>query len=79
MKLSRGERAFELVNYGVLVLVSLLFLVPFLSVLATSFVGSEEYARRGAFILWPQTIDLTAYRLLLARGSGQRHLTMGRD
>ena len=31
--------------------------------------GVEEWARRGAFILIPEKIDLTAYKLLLNRGS----------
>jgi len=35
----------------------------------TSFVGQEEYARRGAFILMPEQFDFTAYRLLLGDGS----------
>lgn len=73
MKLSRGERIFEVVNMAFLLLLSAFFLVPFLSVAATSFVSQAEYARRGAFILIPQEFDLTAYRLLLGRGSIVMH------
>ena len=69
MKLSRGEKIFEVLNYVFLVVLSLFFLIPFISVLAVSFVGVEEWARRGAFILIPEKIDLTAYKLLLNRGS----------
>jgi putative aldouronate transport system permease protein len=68
-KLSRGERLFELVNYVLLTLLALFFLLPFVSVLMTSFVSQAEYAQRGAFILIPQRIDLTAYRILLGTGS----------
>lgn len=69
MKLSRGERIFEIVNYILLVILSLIFLLPVLSVLSTSLVSTAEYARRGAFILIPERIDFSAYRLLLDRGS----------
>jgi len=64
MRLSRGERIFEAFNYVFLFLVSLVFLVPFLTVLSTSLVGIEEWARRGSFILIPEKIDLSAYTML---------------
>lgn len=69
MYLSRGERIFEIFNYIFLVLLSLLFLIPFLSVLSTSFISVEEWARRGSFILIPEQIDLSAYRMLLGSKS----------
>lgn len=69
MKLSAGERAFEIFNYAFLAWLSVAFLVPVLTVLSTSLIGPEEYARRGAFILFPQVINFQAYRLLLAQGS----------
>ncbi|HHY22654.1 MAG TPA: carbohydrate ABC transporter permease, partial [Clostridiaceae bacterium] len=50
-------------------LLSLTFIVPFLIVLSTSFVSEEEVMRRGAFILMPQKLDLTAYKMLLSGGS----------
>ncbi len=69
MKLSPGERVFEIVNYVFLTIASALFLIPVLSVLSTSLISRAEYARRGAFILVPQAISLEAYKLLLAQGS----------
>jgi putative aldouronate transport system permease protein len=69
MKLSRGEKIFEAINYVLLVVLSLGFLIPFLFVLGTSFIGVEEWARRGAFVLIPEKIDLVAYKMLLGRGS----------
>ena len=69
MRLSRGEKTFEVINYGILTLLSLVFLVPFLFVLGTSFVGVSEWAQRGAFVLIPRKIDLEAYKMLLGRGS----------
>lgn len=35
-------------------------------VVVNSFISEAEVARRGSFILWPQAIDLTAYKMLLA-------------
>jgi putative aldouronate transport system permease protein len=69
VKLSRGERIFEVLNYTLLILLTLIFIIPLLSVFANSLVGQDEYVRRGAFILLPQHPDLNAYRLLLWRGS----------
>jgi len=69
MKLSRGEKIIGVLNYIALTCLSLAFLIPFLSVLSTSFVSRAEFNQRGAFILIPHKIDLSAYKLLLARGS----------
>lgn len=63
-----GERCFRFVNAGLLILMSLLFLIPFLTVLMTSFVSEQEYLARGPFILFPQKIDLGAYKMLLFQG-----------
>ncbi|HEY9077831.1 MAG TPA: carbohydrate ABC transporter permease [Anaerolineaceae bacterium] len=69
MKLSRGERIFEVFNTFFLVILSSIFLIPFLSVLSTSFISNAEYVRRGAFILVPEKIDFGAYKLLLNSSS----------
>jgi putative aldouronate transport system permease protein len=69
MKLSKGERVFDLINTVFLVLVSSVFLIPFISVLSTSFISNSEYVRRGAFILFPEQISFGAYDLLLNRSS----------
>jgi len=69
MKLSRGERILELTNYAVLLVLCLVFLVPLLSVVSTSFISVREYATRGQFILFPQQPSLDSYRFLLRPGS----------
>ena len=69
MKLSRGEKIFQVFNYAFLVVLCTAFLIPFLAVLGTSFISTEEWARRGSFVLIPQKVDLAAYRILLQRGS----------
>jgi putative aldouronate transport system permease protein len=69
MKLSTGEKAFDVFNYILLILLSLLFLLPFISVVATSLISGKEYTTRGLFILYPQNPTLAAYEMLLGQGS----------
>ncbi|MFE5320940.1 carbohydrate ABC transporter permease [Paenibacillus sp. NPDC056579] len=68
LKPTAGERLFDGVNMAVLVMLSLMFLIPFVAVLSTSFISAEESMRRGAFVLIPEKLDFTAYDLLLNRG-----------
>ena len=44
-------------------------MIPFLSIISTSLIGIEEWARRGAFILFPQSIEFGAYQVLFTGGS----------
>lgn len=67
-KASASERVFDVFNIVALTLLSLAFLVPFLTILSTSFVSAEESMRRGAFILIPEKLDFGAYDMLLNRG-----------
>ena len=69
MKLSRGEKLFDWINILVLVILTLFFLVPFLSVVSTSLVSGREYALRGLFILYPHRPVLNSYEMLLGQGS----------
>ncbi|WP_248924589.1 carbohydrate ABC transporter permease [Paenibacillus hamazuiensis] len=64
-----GERAFDVINIVLLVALSLMFLIPFLSVLSTSFISNAESMRRGAFVLIPEKLDFAAYDLLLNKGT----------
>lgn len=64
VKATRMERLFYICNYVFLILVSLVFLVPFLSVLSTSLISTAEWARRGNFVLFPEVPTLDAYRFL---------------
>ena len=66
---TRGERVFSVCNYFVLTLVSSAFLLPFLLVLFSSFVGEDELWQRGLFVLIPRKLDFGAYRYLLGSGS----------
>ncbi|MBD2871855.1 carbohydrate ABC transporter permease [Paenibacillus arenilitoris] len=68
MKPAASERVFDVGNIVLLCVLSLMFLIPFLAVIATSFISAEEAMRRGAFILIPEKLDFGAYDMLLNRG-----------
>jgi putative aldouronate transport system permease protein len=66
---TKSDRIFNAINIILMVIISLCFIIPFWIVLATSFLGAEESARRGAYQFYVEKIDLEAYRLLLGKGS----------
>ncbi len=66
---TKGEKVFRGFNALLLIIVSLLFLLPFLTVFSTSFVSEQEYIQRGPFILVPHSIDWGAYKMLLFQGT----------
>lgn len=68
LKRTTGERIFNAFNCTLLTILSLMFLLPFISVFSTSLISMEEAMRRGAFILIPEQIDFGAYNMLLNRG-----------
>ncbi|GGD50893.1 carbohydrate ABC transporter permease [Paenibacillus nasutitermitis] len=72
-KTAFGEKLFRIGNYSFLTIVSLSFLLPFLVILSTSFVSENELIRRGSFILIPQKLDVTAYKVLLSGTSTLYH------
>lgn len=69
MQRTRGEKIFGVFNVAFLLMLSAAFVIPFISVIGTSLVGQEEWARRGAFILIPQKLDFTAYEIIFSSGS----------
>ncbi|OCT12560.1 ABC transporter permease [Paenibacillus pectinilyticus] len=60
---------FTIVNYTILILLSISFIAPFINLISTSIVSEEERFRRGMFILIPEHFDLYAYKILLRHGS----------
>lgn len=62
--MTRGEKVYLAVNYVLLSVLAVMILIPLVSVLVSSFVSAGEIARRGEFILWPEKIDTTAYRIV---------------
>lgn len=68
-RMTNGEKVFHIFNYLLLILLSVTFLIPFLSVIMTSFVSEAEVSMRGSFILIPRKWNLEAYKFLLGKGS----------
>lgn len=66
---SIGDKIFDTANLLLLTALTLAFLIPFLSLLSTSFISAEESYRRGAFILIPEHFNFSAYDMLLRRGT----------
>lgn len=67
--MSLGEKLTLIIIYILIILFALIIILPLINVVTTSFVSQAEYARRGAFILYPEEWDFTAYKLLLSSGS----------
>ena len=63
-RLPAGEIAFQIALYIILIALTLTFVIPFLLVIGTSFVGKEEIARRG-FVFFPETWNFAAYDMML--------------
>jgi putative aldouronate transport system permease protein len=66
-RLSTGEKIAHVAIYGILIALTLAFLIPFVIVLSTSFISEAEFARRGGYVLFPEGIDLGAYQILFGR------------
>ena len=63
---TRNERISAIVINVIMVLLMLVFIVPFFIVISTSFVGTSEASRRGAFILIPHEPTLQSYQQILS-------------
>ncbi len=64
MKLSRGERAFGVVNLTLLSVIALLCLYPFVYTLSLSLSTASEASRDG-FHLYPREVSLVSYKMVL--------------
>jgi putative aldouronate transport system permease protein len=67
MRRTPVEQAFNVLNVVALVALIVVIVVPLLSVVSTSFVSNQEIARRSV-IIFPDTPDLTAYKIIFRRG-----------
>ncbi|MFP4979227.1 carbohydrate ABC transporter permease [Paenibacillus sp. CN-4] len=64
-KESLGSRAFNWVNNGLLLLIALICLLPFVNIIASSFATTKEVVSK-PFMLFPTTFTLDAYRYILS-------------
>lgn len=57
---SRGDRIFNVVNYTILILVSIIVMYPLVFVLSAS-LSDPQTVLRGEMLLWPKGINLNSY------------------
>lgn len=69
MKSKTRPDIFHIINYLLLIIVSLIFIIPIYTIVVSSLVGEAELARRGSFILYPQQLNWSAYKMLLNKNS----------
>lgn len=62
--MSLGDRIFHVMNTLIMLFVSLVIILPIVSVVMNSFVSEAEISRRGVFIIVPEVWDATAYNML---------------
>src|SRR5699024_10553120 len=62
---SKGEKTFDILNIVFLSVFSLMCLIPFINILATSFATPGEITT-STFILFPKTFTLDAYKYILS-------------
>ncbi|WP_238177765.1 carbohydrate ABC transporter permease [Paenibacillus contaminans] len=67
--LSNPGRTFTILNYLLLGSLSLAFLLPFVMIVSTSLMTQADVLKYGTFRLVPNDIDLSAYRMILSKGS----------
>lgn len=70
-----GNRLFTIVNTTLLSLISLICLLPFINVFASSFATTQEVVEK-RFILFPTTFSLDAYRYILSTSTIFKGLTV---
>jgi putative aldouronate transport system permease protein len=68
-----GETLFDRLNYVVLALVTVMMLIPFVNVLASSLSNGVEL-NRGGIVLWPRGWSLAAYNYIFVQGDLVRAL-----
>ncbi|ACX66960.1 MULTISPECIES: carbohydrate ABC transporter permease [Bacillales] len=57
---SRGDRIFNVINYAILILVTVIVMYPLLFVLSASF-SDPQAVLRGEMLLWPKGVNLNSY------------------
>lgn len=57
---SRGDRIFSMINYFILILVTIVVMYPLLFVLSASF-SDPQAVLRGEMLLWPKGVNLNSY------------------
>ena len=63
----KTEVFYNYIIVGVLLILTLSFLLPFIVVLSTSLISEAEWAERGGHVLYPKKISFVAYDILFGK------------
>ncbi|HOJ11329.1 MAG TPA: carbohydrate ABC transporter permease [Clostridiales bacterium] len=63
VKQSKGEKIFNFINILIMLIAVIAVIIPLFSVVSTSLVSNQELSRR-RFIIFPQKVDFTAYKII---------------
>lgn len=70
---SMSSRLFDVMNYGLLAIIALVMILPFIHVVAGSFTTAEEMAAR-QFVIFPTVFSLNAYKYIFSTNTILRSL-----
>ena len=63
----KTEIFYNYIIIGILLILTLSFLLPFIVVLSTSLISEAEWAERGGHVLYPKKISFVAYDILFGK------------
>ena len=63
----KTEIFYNYIIIGILLILTLSFLLPFIVVLSTSLISEAEWAARGGHVLYPKKISFVAYDILFGK------------
>ena len=64
-----ADRIADFMIYSFLIILGLIFIIPFWMTAVTSVVSEQERLSRGLLFLYPQKIDLSAYKVIISKNS----------
>ncbi len=68
-KMMNSSVWFVVMVYAILVVLAMCFLFPFIMIVSTSLLSQEAVLKYGTFQFIPKTFDLSAYKMILSKGS----------
>lgn len=68
-RMTNSSTGFMIMIYLILFLLALCFLFPFIMVISTSLMSQEDVLKYGTFQLIPKSFNLSAYQIILSKGS----------
>ncbi len=69
IRMTRGEKLFQVFNVILMIVTSVCFLLPFVVLLSSSLMSQTEAAKYGNYVIFVRSPDFTAYKSILGTGS----------